>query len=395
MAKQEIATGIFSVGAIDWERRLFDELIPLPDGTSYNAYLVLGSEKTALLDTVDPARTRELIGHLAETGVERIDYVVAHHAEQDHSGSLPDILDLYPDCRVVANEKCKAMLCDLLPIDERRFLAVKDGERLPLGGRTLEFMNMPWVHWPETMVTWLPEDKILFPCDLFGSHLAQGDPFAADEHRTLEGAKRYFAEIMMPFRAQIRGHLERLGKLEIGLVAPSHGPVWNRPALILDAYRDWAGDRVANRVLLPHVSMHGSTKRMVDHLVDALIARRIPVQPFSLVGGDVGELAKALVDAATVVLATPTVLGGAHPAAVYAAYLLNALRPKVKHLALIGSYGWGGRTVEQLGAMLTAVKPEILPPLLCKGVPREADFRSLDRLADDIATRHRQAGLQP
>ncbi|MFA5252817.1 MAG: FprA family A-type flavoprotein, partial [Phycisphaerae bacterium] len=169
---RQLRPNIYAVGAIDWDRRLFDELIPLPDGTSYNSYLIKGSEKTALLDTVDPAKTDVLIENLVKSGTGKIDYVVAHHAEQDHSGSIPDVLMLYPDAKVVTNPKCKGMLIDLLQISEDKFITVDDGQTLSLGDKTLQFIYIPWVHWPETMGTYLKEDKIFFSCDFFGSHLA-------------------------------------------------------------------------------------------------------------------------------------------------------------------------------------------------------------------------------
>jgi flavorubredoxin len=186
-----LADNVFAVGAQDWDRRLFDELIPLPDGTSYNAYLIKGSEKTALLDTVDPAKTEVLIEHLIREGADKIDYIISHHAEQDHSGSIPDMLLMYPDAKVVTNPKCKSMLMDLLHLEEDSFIEVKDGQTLSLGDKTLQFIYTPWVHWPETMSTWLQEDRILFSCDFFGSHQATGSLYVEDEHKTLEAAKRY------------------------------------------------------------------------------------------------------------------------------------------------------------------------------------------------------------
>ena len=151
MKPREIKRGIYWVGAIDWDRRLFDSLIPLPDGTSYNSYLIKGSEKIALIDTVDPTMGQVLINHLDELKVKAIDYVVAHHAEQDHSGSIPCVLDKYPKAKVVCTPRCKGMLMDLLLIPEDRFIAVEDKETISLGDRTLEFVHAPWVHWPETM----------------------------------------------------------------------------------------------------------------------------------------------------------------------------------------------------------------------------------------------------
>ena len=383
---REIKKDIYYVGAIDWDRRLFDELIPLPDGTSYNAYLIKGSEKTALIDTVDPSMEDVLIENLKGT---EIDYIIANHAEQDHSGALPRILEKYPDAKIVTNPKCKTMLMDLLHIPDDKFVTVNDGETLSLGDKTLEFIYAPWVHWPETMLTYLKEDKILFTCDFLGSHLATSDLFVTDESRVYEAAKRYYAEIMMPFRTTIRKNLEKIKDLEIDIIAPSHGPLYDNPGFILDAYRDWGSDRVKNEVVIPYISMHGSTKEMIDYFVDALIERGITVKPFNLTKTDIGELAMALVDTATVVVGSPTVLVGPHPNVVYAVYLVNVLRPKVKFASIIGSYGWGGRMVEQITEMLTNVKIEILDPVMVKGLPKKEDFKELDRLADEILNKHR------
>lgn len=383
---REIKKDIYYVGAIDWDRRLFDELIPLPDGTSYNSYLIKGSEKTALIDTVDPSMKDDLIENLKDT---EIDYIIANHAEQDHSGALPRMLEKYPDAKIVTNPKCKTMLMDLLHIPDDKFVTVNDGETLSLGDKTLEFIYAPWVHWPETMLTYLKEDKILFTCDFLGSHLATSDLFVTDESRVYEAAKRYYAEIMMPFRTTIRKNLEKIKDLEIDIIAPSHGPLYDNPGFILDAYRDWSSDRVKNEVVIPYISMHGSTKEMIDYFVDALIERGITVKPFNLTKTDIGELAMALVDTATIVVGSPTVLVGPHPNVVYAVYLVNILRPKVKFASIIGSYGWGGRMVEQITEMLTNVKIEILDPVMVKGLPKKEDFKELDRLADEILNKHR------
>ena len=387
MKAVKVKPDIFWVGSIDWDRRLFDELIPLPDGTSYNAYLVKGSEKTALIDTVDPSKTSELVTRLKDVNVD-VDYVIAHHAEQDHSGSIPEMLKLYPEAKVVCTPKCKNMLIDLLHIPENRFIEVTDGETLSLGNKTLEFIHAPWVHWPETMLTYLKEDKILFTCDFLGSHLATSDLFVKDKNKVYESAKRYYAEIMMPFRVAIGKNLEKIKSLEVSIVAPSHGPLYDNPNFIINAYKEWISEDVKNEVVLAYVSMHGSTKEMVDYFIDALMQRGIEVKPFNLSVADIGELAMALVDAATVVIASPTVLGGAHPSAAYAAYLVNALRPKTRFISVIGSYGWGGRMIEQLQEAIKNLRVEIIEPVLVKGYPLEKDFKILDRLAEDIRSKH-------
>ncbi len=390
---KQVKPNIYSVGAIDWDRRLFDELIPLPDGTSYNAYVVRGSEKTALLDTVDPEMTEVLLGNLVSAGVDRLDYMVSHHAEQDHSGSIGDILTLYPDAKVVTNAKCRSMLIDLLHLEEDSFVAIEDNETLSLGDKTLQFVNTPWVHWPETLGTYLAEDKVFFSCDFFGSHLATSNLFVEDEPLVYEAAKRYYAEIMMPFRTIIRKNLEKLSQLDIEIIAPSHGPVYGRPQFILEAYRDWISDNVKNEVVLPYISMHHSTRKMVEHFVEALMERDITVRRFNLTTTDIGKLAISLVDAATIVLGSPTVLTGAHPGVAYAAMLTNALRPKTRFASIIGSYGWGSRMVEQITGLIPNLKVEVLEPVVAKGHPRDEDFGALDKLADQILARHKAIGI--
>lgn len=390
MATREMRPGIYWVGAVDWNRRLFDELIPLPDGTSYNAYLIKGSEKTVLIDTVDPTMQDVLLNHLNELSVKKIDYIVSHHAEQDHSGTIPVILEKYHQAKIITDPRCKSMLIDLLSIPEDRFVTVKDKETVSLGDKTLEFIYTPWVHWPETASTYLREERILFSCDFFGAHLATSDLYVTDEWQAHEAAERYYAEIMMPFRTNIHHNLETLKAYKIDIIATSHGPIYDKPEFILKAYHSWVFDEPKNIVVLPYISMHGSTHKMVDYFTEALVQKGVTVKLFDLTITDTGKLAIALVDAATAVFGAPTVLAGSHPSVAYAAFLTNALRPKLKFASVIGSYGWGGKTVEQLTGMLTSLKLEILPPVLCKGFPREADFKALDSLAATIAQKHKE-----
>lgn len=389
MAVKKIKKDIHWVGAIDWDRRLFDELIPLPEGTSYNAYLIKGQKKTALIDTVDPTKEDDLLDNLDDLGLENLDYIVVNHAEQDHSGAIPLMLELFPEAKVVTNEKCKKMLMEHLLVAEDRIITVKDKDTLSLGGKTLRFIFTPWVHWPETMLTYLEEDKILFSCDLFGAHLAESNLWVDDESKVYFAAKRYYAEIMMPFRRNIKKHLERLKELEIKTIAPSHGQIYSNPEFILSAYREWISDEVENEVIIPYVSMHGSVEEMVYILAEELMRKGITVKPFNLSRTDIGALAIALVDAATIVIASPTVLTGAHPKAVSAVYLANALRPKLRYASVIGSYGWGGKMLEDISAMIGNLKVEILSPVIIKGYPKEEDYNSLIKLAGEIAEKHK------
>jgi flavorubredoxin len=393
MAARELKSGVHAVGVIDWDRQMFDELIPTPEGTTYNAYLVQGSEKTALIDTVDPSKEEEFITNLARLGVGTIDYVIINHAEQDHSGSLPLLLELFPMATVLATEKGKELISSLLLLPEERVQVVEDGASISLGDRTLEFFHAPWVHWPDTMMTYLQEDGILFSCDLFGSHLATSDLCVQDDMAIEQSAKRYFAEIMMPFRSLIGKYLDRVESLDLSMIAPSHGPVYDRPSFILGLYRQWVSDEVKNEVVIPYVSMHGSTQQMVEHLTEALIERGIRVKPFNLASADTGSIAMALVDAATVVIATPTVLFGPHPKIVYATYLINILKPKTRCVTVIGSFGWGGKTVNTILDMLPNLKADTLDPVYIRGQAIEEDLCQLEHLADEILKKHKNYNI--
>jgi flavorubredoxin len=386
MKAREICKGVSWMGALDWNRRLFDSLIPLPDGTSYNAYLVQGSEKTALIDTVDPMMAEVLTRQLE--GVKHIDYIISQHAEQDHSGTIPVVLEKYSQAVVLCTPKARDLLVDHLGIPAERIRTVEDGETLPLGDKTLQFIHTPWVHWPETMVTSLPEDRILFTCDFFGSHIAMSDMYAGDDPYVIEAAKRYYAEIMMPFRTIIQKNLKKVREIEFDLIAPSHGPVYNHPERIISAYEDWASDRVSNLVVIPYISMHGSTEIMVNYLVSALAERGVTVQKYELSTTDIGKLAMALVDAATIVIGTPTVHVGPHPSVFSATHLANALRPKLKYAAIIGSYGWGTRAAEQISGLIPNLKVEVLGTVMCKGLPKDETYTALDDLADSIRDKH-------
>ena len=389
MTVKKIKKDIYWVGAIDWDRRLFDELIPLPEGTSYNSYLIKGQEKTALIDTVDPTKEDDLLDNLDDLGIEHLDYIVVNHAEQDHSGAIPLMLELYSEAKIVTNQKCKKILMEHLLIKEDRIVIVNDNDTLSLGGKTLKFIFAPWVHWPETMLTYLEEDKILFSCDLFGAHLAESNLWVDDESKVYFAAKRYYAEIMMPFRSNIKKYLERLKELEIKTIAPSHGQIYSHPEFILSAYREWISDEVENEVIIPYVSMHGSVEEMVYILSEELMRKGITVKLFNLSKTDIGALAIALVDAATIVIASPTVLTGAHPQIVSVVYLANALRPKLRYASVIGSYGWGGKMLENISSMIGNLKVEILSPVIIKGYPKEEDYNSLIKLASEIAEKHK------
>ncbi|MEO0229032.1 MAG: FprA family A-type flavoprotein [candidate division WOR-3 bacterium] len=393
MAVKKIKNDIYLINTLHWERRLFDELIPLPEGTTYNAYLVFGGEKTALIDTTDTLKTEEFLRDLEYTGVTKIDYVISNHAEQDHSGGIPAVLEKYKEAKVVTNEKCAELLKTHLHIPENRFHIIKEGEILNLGNKNLTFMMTPWVHWPETQVTFLIEDRIAFTCDFFGAHLASSEFITAGTPEVYESAKRYYAEIMAPFRNLIPKNIEKVENLKPEIICPSHGPCYDKPEFIINAYKEWASDKVKNLALILYVSMHHSIEKAVRILEQSLIDKGINVKVMNVTTTDTGEVAMYLLDAATLIVATPTVLASAHPSMVFYVYLANLLRPKTKFLAIVNSYGWGGKTIDDLKAIFSNFKGEIIEPILFKGLPDTQAESKLKELANIIFEKHLALGL--
>ncbi|MBP5083129.1 MAG: MBL fold metallo-hydrolase, partial [Methanomicrobium sp.] len=226
MVVREVCKGVYSIGVFDWDRQVFDELLPLPDGTTYNSFLIEGSEKTVLIDTVDPEFEEELITNIARSGVSKIDYIIINHAEQDHSGSIPVFLELFPNAKIITSEKGKELLKSMLQVPDFKISTINDRDTLSLGDKTLEFIQIPWSHWPDSMMTYIREDKMLISMDLFGSHYATSELFIEDVHTHYVNARRYFAEIMMPFRYPTAQNVQTVRELAPEIIAPSHGPIY-------------------------------------------------------------------------------------------------------------------------------------------------------------------------
>ena len=383
MKFQEIKNGIYYCGLNDCDRRIFDELIPLEHGTSYNSYLVKGSEKTAIIDTMYPPKTKEYLKRLTENQVGKLDYIIANHGEQDHSGSIPALLEKYPNAMVVTNPKVAENIKSMLHVPEEKIKVIADGEELSLGDKTLKFIFAPGVHWPDTMFTYIKEDNVICTCDFLGAHYTFSDVFAIESEELMKSAKRYYAEIMMPFRMMCKKYTQMIKDMKVDMILPSHGPVHTNPDYILDLYTDWTSDLPKNLVALPYVSMYESTKEMVDYLAEKL----------DIVDDDLGDLAMALVDAATIVLGTSMVLAGPHPMAVNVAYLAAVLRPKAKFASLLGSYGWGGNLFGLIGDLLKPLKLDLIEPLQVKGKPTQEDLQKLDVMAETIYEKHKSIGI--
>jgi len=387
----KIVEGVYWVGARDWNRRMFDALIPLPNGTTYNAYLIIGSNKKALIDTVNPGFEKELEDKVAQVvNPTDIDYVIMNHAEPDHAGSIPYIMALNTKAKLVTTAKGAKMAQIFYKVSEERIIAVRDGETLDLGGKTLQFIEAPMLHWPETMFTYLKENKILFPCDFFGSHAAKG-LYDDEIEELLVFAQRYYGEIIMPFRAMGQKALEKIKDLPIDVIAPSHGPIHRNPARILNVYRNWSNGETKQKAIVVYVSMWGSTEKMIKPIVDTLTSEGIEVALYNLTVSDIGDVAKDLVDSRVIVLGAPTVLGGAHPLAVYAAYLVKALKPPAKFGAVLSSYGWGGGAIKNIQEVLGPSKLEIIGALEINGPPSEEDIKQIVDLGKTIADKIKES----
>ena len=379
----EISDGVLYCGRADKERRLFDQIMPIPQGTTYNSYIVKGEKKNVLIDTMYAKFVDAYMDDIVASGI-RIDAVVSNHAEPDHSGAIPSLLEKFPEARVYCTKKCAENLRNFLGISLDRVEEVSDGQTLDLGGRTLEFIHAPWVHWPDTMFTHLREDNFLFTCDFFGAHWTKG--IIADNSTELaEAAKGYYAEIMMPFRNFCVKYLEKVERLSPKLVLPSHGPIYKDPSFICNLYSDWTSPSVARKVIIAYVSMYGSSETMAKELAELLEARNIRAVLADIIETDECSIAKALVDSAGIVFSTPMVLASPHPKSVYVAELANILRPKLKFYSVMGSFGWGGNLSAAIDACFTLTKPKKIEGLTVKGLLLGEDRKKLGELADRIA----------
>lgn len=388
----KISDFVYEVGAPHPELLFFDKLVPTEYGTTYNSYLIQ-DEKTALIDPVDHGKKDILLQNLQELGIAKLDYLICLHTEQDHSGATLDLLKVFPEVKLVGSAKVAELMEHHLHIPCSDFIIMGDNEELELGSLTLRFKTIPFAHWPDNTMVYLAEEKMLFSSDLFGSHYAAEDAARPDLSKQKRAAREYYAEIMMPTRRQVGKYTQWTRDLNPALILPSHGPVWRDPDLILSLYERWTSEAVTPTVVIPYVSMHDSTELMVRHLEQKIRELGLEVATIDLGDNDrdlratAGETLYRSVDAAAIVLATPTVLGGPHPNQAYVALLLNTMRVKTKFMGFIGSYGWGTMVEKTMLSLLDKVKAEQLPAVLCLGLPAEKDYLALERLAEELVSK--------
>ncbi len=379
----QISENVYYVGVKDRERRLFDSLVPLPQGTTYNTYLIKG-QRTALIDTVNPGFEHELEKRINEIlPLKNIDFIIMNHAEPDHAGAIPYLLEK-TSAKLVATKRGADAAKIYFRVPEERIKIVGDNETINLGSKTLRFIEAPMLHWPETMFTYLEEDKILFPCDFLGLHTAYG--FYDDEvPELIEYAQRYFGEIMMPYRGMGKRGMDKISNLEVSIIAPSHGPIHRNPKLIIDAYMRWTNGETKEKAIVVYATMWGSTKKMVQQLVETLESQGIETPVYDLASSDVGDIAKDLVDSRAIVLGTPTVLNKMHPLAVYAVHLIKVLNPPAKYAAALTSYGWGKGALGHAAELLGPTGLEIVGTTEINGPPKDEDYETIVKIGLRLA----------
>ena len=359
------------VGIVDWTVRDFHSY-QTDRGATYNAYLVRDA-KTALIDTVKAPFAEDLLRNIsALADPESIDYVVCNHAEPDHSGALPRVLEAIPGATLVCDEKCKATLAKHYDVSGWKFEVVASGDAIALGKRTLRFVETPMVHWPESMCTYVPEEKLLFSMDAFGQHYATSPRFD-DElplATILEEAKTYYANIVMPFGRQVSTVLDALAGLEIDMIAPSHGLIWrSHIAEIVEAYRDWAACRAKPKVLIIYDSMWESTAAMGAAILEGASVPGVQAQLIHVRRLNLTRIATEVLDAAAIAFGSSTLNRGMMPVAASVLTYLKGLKPVGKAAFAFGSYGWGKGGPEAVEEYLRAMKWEILRE------PLRAQFR--------------------
>ena len=385
----EISPNIFWVGIEDWNRRIFDALIPLPYGTSYNSYLVVGRNKIALIDTVNPGFEEVLLRKINQIlPPERIDYVVMNHAEPDHAHGISKVMEVARNAKLVATKMGVSMAEAFFNVPNNKAIVVKEGDALVLGDKTLRFVEAPWLHWPETMFTFDVEDRILFSCDFFGAHFASDNVYA-DEigGLLLPEAKRYYAEIMMPLAASARKALDKVRVTKAKMIAPSHGPIYRNPEPIVEAYENWTRGPLRKKVVIVYVSMWGSTQMLERIITETISGEGVEAIPYNLTVADISHVLRDLVDSSAVVIGTPTVLGGAHPLAMYAAELIASFGIRGKTAAVFGSFGWGGGGMKKVKTRLEQGGFDVINSFEIRGSPKPEHIAKAIALGKAVAAR--------
>jgi len=385
----ELSSGVYWVGAIDWNGRDFHGFTT-PGGTTYNSYLVVG-EKTALIDTVKSPFAGEMLRRISQIiDPSKLDYIVVNHMELDHSGSLVE-LKKQTDAKILITKRGVDILNGYFKgsgSENWDLEVVKTGDQLDLGGKTLLFLEATMLHWPDSMETFLKEDRILFSNDGFGQHIATSKRYDFEVEDVLPEAAEYYANILMPFHMPLLRYLGLLTKLEIEplQIAPSHGIIWKRDLpKILEAYRSWASGEVEEKVLVIYDTMWGSTEIMANEIAEAVRAAGVEVKLLNLRKSPRSHIMKEMLDAAAFAVGSPTLNNGLFPTVGDFLVYLKGLRPQKKKAMAFGSYGWGGGAVKIIEQELKSAGIEVLDPgLQVKYRPYEKELLGCKKLGEQL-----------
>jgi len=387
----KITETVYWVGAIDWNVRDFHGY-STNRGTTYNAYLVL-ADKVTLIDTVKAPFREELLARISSViDPRKIDYIISNHSEMDHSGCLPEMIEAVKPEKVFASTIGVKTLGDHFHSD-LDISEVKDGDRIDLGGRTITFLETRMLHWPDSMVSYLHEEKLLFSQDAFGMHLASSERFDDElglpllEHESM----KYYANILLPFSRQVLKALDRLGgtKLEFEIIAPDHGPVWRKSrSRILELYRAWAGQKRKAKAVIVYDTMWGSTAKMAAAIADGLTAGGSSVRVMKLRAAHRSDIATEILDAGALVVGSPTINNNIFPTVADLLVYLKGLKPMGLIGAAFGSYGWSGESIKQVEELLAGMKVEIAAEALrARYVPDGEMLEACRKLGEILAER--------
>jgi flavorubredoxin len=390
-----IADRVYWVGAIDWGLRNFHGYLT-SRGTTYNAFLVM-ADQPALIDTVKAPFGGEMLARIASVvDPAKIEVVVSNHAEMDHSGFLPQVIERLEPRRVIASAQGREALESHFhlgyPIE-----AVKTGDAIDLGGATLKFVESRMLHWPDSMLTYLVEGGVLFSNDAFGMHLATGERFAdeiAQDVLRAEAAK-YYANILLPLSPILKAFLDRLPGLglDVRMIAPDHGPIWRRDVgWIVERYAEWAAQRTSNRAVVVYDSMWGSTAKMARAIGDGLSAGGASPVLMPLDGAHRSDVATEILGAGGLLVGSPTMNNQIYPAVADAMTYLEGLKPRNLVGASFGSFGWSGEAVAHLDERLARMKVDVVRPgLKVKYVPAGEQLEECRNLGLAVAERLKRA----
>jgi len=385
----KVSEHVYWVGAIDWTIRDFHGYTT-PHGSTYNAYLVM-ADKMTLLDTVKKPFMDEMLARIQSVvDPSEIKYIISNHSETDHSGCLPEVIDLIKPEKVFASSVGAKTLKELFH-DEHEFIPVKDGENLSLGNMDLTFLETRMIHWPDSMFTYLAKDELLFSQDAFGMHLATLERFA-DEIPTAtleyEGAT-YYANIVLPYSSIVLKALEKVAAsgLKIKIIAPDHGPIWRKNLdWIIDLYKKWASQKPTAKAVVVYATMWHSTEKMARAISEALAQAGVKVKLLCMNETHRSEAAYEVLDAGALMVGSPTLNNNILPQMADVMTYLKGLKPANKIGAAFGSFGWSGESVKHLEAILKEMKVDLVAESVAvKNVPDNAVLEKCHDLGKAVA----------